>query len=60
LVVLLNVSISTMYKKLHKAEIVTSSESLPTKGSFFVCVPERVIMLTSDEYNIHYKKISKK
>ncbi|CJF71540.1 Uncharacterised protein [Streptococcus pneumoniae] len=29
-----------MYKKLHKAEIVISSGSLSTKGSFFGCVPE--------------------
>jgi hypothetical protein len=51
-----NVVISRMYKKLHKAEIVTSSESLPTKDSFFVCVPERGIMLTTDVYDIQPKK----
>jgi hypothetical protein len=48
-----------MYKKLHKAEIVTSSESLPTKGSFFVCVPERGIMLTKHVYPIQLKKQKK-
>lgn len=37
------VGASRMYKKLHKAEIVTSSESLPTKGSLFMCVPEEAL-----------------
>ncbi|WP_273130302.1 hypothetical protein [Bacillus weihaiensis] len=45
-----------MYKKLHKAEIVTSSKPLGDKGSFFACLPERDIMLTSFVYHIQPKK----
>ncbi|MDR4216508.1 hypothetical protein DMN50_01995 [Priestia megaterium] len=45
-----------MYKELHKEENSPYLELLPTKGSFFGCVPERGIMLTNFVYDIQLKK----
>jgi len=45
-----------MYKKLHKEENSPYLELLPTKGSFWWCVPERGIMLTRNVYRIQPKK----
>jgi len=38
--------LSTMYKKLHKEETRPYAESFSLKGSLFMCLPERDIMLT--------------
>lgn len=40
-----------MYKKLHKSETRPHREPYSHKGSFFLCVPERDIMLTENECN---------
>jgi hypothetical protein len=45
-----------MYKKLHKTETHSNGNPYCHKGSFFRCVPERDIMLTSAVYDIQAKK----
>jgi len=50
-----NIVISRMYKKLHTKEKSLFENSLSAKGSFLGCVPERVIMLTKDVYDIQVK-----
>jgi len=50
-----NVYTSGMYKKLHTPEKEPSAEPFCDKGSFWWCVPERVIMLTKIEYDIQPK-----
>jgi hypothetical protein len=42
-----------MYKKLHKEEKDPLTNPLSPKGLVFLCVPERVIMLTKDVYDMH-------
>lgn len=44
-----------MYKKLHKSETRPHREPYSHKGSFFLCVPERGIMLTNLVYHIQRK-----
>ncbi len=50
---------SRMYKKLHKTETHSIGNPYGHKGSLFVCVPERDIMLTRDVYGIHLYFINK-
>ena len=38
--------VSIMYKKLHIEKYLSSQESLSSKGSFLVWVPEKSIMVT--------------
>jgi len=39
--------VSIMYKKLHIEKYLSSQESLSSKGSFLVWVPEKFIMVTN-------------
>ncbi len=42
-----------MYKTVYKQEKGKANEPLCTKESFLVCVPERVIMVTTVVYDVH-------
>jgi len=44
-----------MYKKLHKTETHSNWNPYCHKGSLFMCLLERVIMLTKDVYDIQFK-----
>ncbi|AYE50041.1 hypothetical protein OEA_09705 [Priestia megaterium NCT-2] len=52
---LIKAVISRMYKKLHKKETRPHLEPFSQEGSFWWCVPERVIMLTKHVYLIQHK-----
>ena len=47
--------VSTMYKKQHIEKYLLSHESLSSKVSFLVWVPEKSIMLTKHVYHIQPK-----